>query len=131
MLWLFLGGIVSVNLLSRSGRIAAVDYEGLFPQQIVSQHQIRDRHVMVLEKGLSVYQHNSLGGYFLDWELSAPLFSDLTKYDHVETISSCFKEDPPDIILDRNNLMEGVVQRVPAIGMMYRRDGEVYRKISN
>ncbi|MEP2670767.1 MAG: DUF6427 family protein [Cyclobacteriaceae bacterium] len=131
MLWLFLGGIVSVNMLSRSGRIKAVDYEGLFPQTVSFQHQITDRRVMVLEKGLSVYQHNFLGGYFLDWDLSAPLFSDLTEYDHVETISSCFKEDPPDLILDRNNLMEGVVQRVPAIGMMYRRDGEVYRKISN
>lgn len=131
MLWLFLGGIVSVNLLSRSGRISAVNYEGLFPQQVSSQPQVTDKRVMVLEEGLTVYQQNSLGGYFLDWELSAPLFNDLTKYDHVEIISSCFKEDPPDMILDSKNLMEAVIQRVPAIGMMYRRDGEVYRKISN
>lgn len=129
MLWLFLGGIVSVNLLSRSGKIVSVDFTSLFPKTNTSV--VEEKRVLMLEKDLNVYQHNSLGGYFLDWGLSAPLFTDLSKYDHVEIISSCFKEDPPEVIIDKNNLMQGVIQRIPSIGMEYRREGNVYKRISN
>lgn len=129
MLWLFLGGIVSVNLFSRSGKIVSVDFTSLFPKTNTSV--VEEKRVLMLEKDLNVYQHNSLGGYFLDWELSAPLFTDLSKYDHVEIISSCFKEDPPEVIIDKNNLMQGVIQRIPSIGMEYRREGNVYKRISN
>lgn len=130
MLWLFLGGIVSVNLFSRSGKIVSVDFTSLFP--IANPYnQIREKRVLMLYENLNVYQHNSLGGYFLDWELSSPLFTDLSKYDHIEMISSCFKEDPPEVIIDKNNMMEGVIQRIPAIGLAYRKDGNIYRRISN
>lgn len=130
MLWLFLGGIVSVNLFSRSGKIVSVDFTSLFP--IANPYnQIREKRVLMLYENMNVYQHNSLGGYFLDWELSSPLFTDLSKYDHIEMISSCFKEDPPEVIIDKNNMMEGVIQRIPAIGLAYRKDGNIYRRISN
>ncbi|MGB4975067.1 MAG: DUF6427 family protein, partial [Cyclobacteriaceae bacterium] len=131
MLWLFLGGILSVNLLSRGGRIEEVNFERLFPKTISSFGQIKEKRILVLDKNLNLYQNNSLGGYFLDWELSAPVFTDLTKYDHVEIISSCFNEDPPEVIIDKNNLMKGVIQRIPSIGREYRKEGNVYRKINN
>jgi len=131
MLWIFLGGILSVNLLSRGGRIEEVNFERLFPKTISSFGQIKEKRILVLDKNLNLYQDNSLGGYFLDWSLSAPLFTDLSKYNHVEIISSCFKEDPPEVIIDKNNLMEGVIQRIPSIGMAYRKEGTVYKRISN
>ena len=131
MLWLFLAGIVSVNLLSRSGRIMSVDFTSLFPKTNSSSNQITEKRILVLDKNLNVYQHNSLGGYFLDWELSSPIFADLSQYHHVEIISSCFDEDPPEVIIDNNNLMEGVIQRIPSIGIAYRREGNIYKKISN
>lgn len=119
-----------MNLFSRSGKIVSVDFTSLFP--IANPYnQIREKRVLMLYENMNVYQHNSLGGYFLDWELSSPLFTDLSKYDHIEMISSCFKEDPPEVIIDKNNMMEGVIQRIPAIGLAYRKDGNIYRRISN
>lgn len=131
MLWLFLGGILSVNWLSRSGQITSVDFENLFPRTNSSHSQIEGKKIMVLDNNLNLYQNNSLGGYFLNWELSAPIFRDMSKYDHVEIVSSCFKQDPPDVILDRNNLMSGVMKRIPSIGLKYKKVNDVYIRINN
>jgi len=131
MLWLFLVGILSVNFLSRSGKIDAVDFANLFPAEDSSLTSIEGKKIMVLNSNLSLYQNNSLGGYFLNWELSEPIFRDMSKYDHVEIVSSCFKQDPPDIILDNDNLMSGVMKRIPSLALKYRKEGELYRRINN
>lgn len=130
MLWIFLTGIVSVSLISRAGKIGSVNYDKLFTVSVHS-YWVEGKKVMVLEDDLSLYQNNKLGGYFLNWELSAPLFNDFDKYRHVEIVSQCFREDPPDVILDRKNLMSVVIQRIPAIGTRYKRDGIIYTKINN
>lgn len=131
MLWLFLGGILSINFISRSGDIKAIDFSNLFPVADSSLATIEGKEIMILDHNLALYQKNSMGGCFLNWELSAPIFSDMSTYEHVEIISSCFNEYPPEIILDKNNLMKEVIHRIPSLGLKYKREGEIYRRTNN
>ena len=131
MLWVFLGAIISVNFLSRSGRIEGVDFQHLFPRKGNEAYPVSGKKVMVLGDNMALYQHNSLGGCFLNWELSKPIFEDMARYDHVEIVSSCFSGYPPEVVLDKENLMKAVMERVPSIALQYRKEGQVYRRINN
>ena len=129
MLWVFLAGIISINFLSRYGRIKAVDYTDLFVAAPVSS--VVNKKVMNLGSGFEIYQNNSLGGFFFNWELSKGYFRDLSVYDHVEIIASSFQSDPPDVIIDPDNLFAEVLQRIPGLKLSYKRSGNVYYRVSN
>jgi hypothetical protein len=49
----------------------------------------------------------------------------------VEIIASSFEIDEPEIIVDENNYMEKVIEKIPALKNKYRKDGNLYVKISN
>lgn len=131
MLWLFLSGIVSMNLFAKSGRIVAIDYRQLFPPKEKLEGAFQNKKIMVLGPGWSLYQHNSLGGYFLNWDLSRPVLSDLNNYNHIEIIASGFKSDPPDIIIDENNYMHEIGVKIPWLKHEYQQEGILYKKINN
>jgi len=131
MLWIFLMGIVGMSYFSKQGKVQSVDYTKLFPITTTEGPDIKDRKIMILDEGYHMYQQNSLGGFFLNWELSKPVFDNLSVYRNVEILASCFEVDPPEIILDKNNRMEMVITRIPKLKSMYRREGFIYRRISN
>ncbi len=131
MLWIFLLGIVTMSYMSKQGRVSAVDYTKLFPDPAFLRKEIDGKKILVLEEGYYQYQRNALGGFFLNWELSKPVFEDLTDYRHIEIIASCFEMDPPEVILDRNNYMASVMERIPFLKAVYRKEGEVYWRVNN
>ena len=131
MLWLFLLGIVSMNLLTRANRLETVDFTNLYPSSQSIKNPVQNKKLMVLGDGLNLYRDNSLGGFFLNWELSAPVFNNLSTYRNVEIVASCFEKDPPEVIYDDNNLMGNVIKYIPAIGKEYKKEGNTYLRISN
>lgn len=131
MLWVFLIGIISINWLTKTDRIKSVNFSALFPTPSPYRGMIQNKKVMVLESGLQLYQHNALGGFFLNWELAKPLLEDMANYRHVEIVAACFEVDPPDVIVDKQDLMGPVMERIPIVASHYKREGNLYRKISN
>ncbi len=131
MLWLFLLGIISMNLWSRAGRLEQVDFANLYPQKLSTTNPVQNKKLMILGDRLSLYRDNSLGGFFLNWELSAPVFNNLSTYRNVEIIASCFERDPPEVIYDDNSLMKKVFKYIPSIETEYEKEGNTYRRISN
>jgi hypothetical protein len=50
----------------------------------------------------------------------------------VTQVYHAFKTDPPDVVLDRENLLKKFFDRMPEIKAAYTRQGEAYvRKTSN
>lgn len=131
MLWIFLIGIISMNWLTKTDRIKSVNFSALFPSPSPYSTMIQNKKVMVLEPGLQLYQHNVLGGFFLNWELAKPILQDMADYRHVEIVAACFEVDPPDVIVDKQDLIGPVMERIPIIASQYKREGNLYRKISN
>jgi len=131
MLWVFLTGIMSVSLLSKSGKLDRVNYNNLYAAENDLYKEINGQSVMMLGAELAVYQANNLGGFFLNWELSEPIVGDMSMYRHVEIVAACFEQYPPTVIIDPGNKMEEVMERIPALASKYKKEGNTYRKISN
>lgn len=126
MLWVFVAGVFSVGYAARTGLVSGVDYSGLFAPSSVYEETIRDKRVMVVGDDPGLYRYNRLGGGFFDWSLSRAYFEHPEYYEHVIRIHNAFAEDPPEAIVDEVNLMPAVLDRLPAVRRLYRREGKVY-----
>jgi hypothetical protein len=130
MLWVFLIGIVAVNLLSRYNKMSRIDYTTLFAQESAYSRSIKNQRVMVLTDDKGVYQQNRLAGYFLDWDLSRKVLEEPDYYENVILVHQLFKSDPPETIIDPHGLMNKFFDRIPELKSGYRKDSVFYRRRS-
>jgi hypothetical protein len=130
MLLVFVISVISVSLLSRYDRIKSIDYSGMFIPPKVSS-AFAGKKVAMLGDDLTVYRNNVLGGYFLNWNLSKDIIENPSYYENVIILNSAFQNDPPDVIIDKRNLMEGILKRIPSLRKQYRKEGDHYVRISN
>jgi hypothetical protein len=63
--------------------------------------------------------------------LSRNIFVNSDYVENVTLIDQSFQQDPPDVIIDKDNLMKPVLERIPRLKLLYKRDGSFYYKISN
>jgi hypothetical protein len=129
MLWIFLIGILAVNLLSRYNKMNRISYTNLFPRESPYSRSIQNQRVMVLTDDAGVYQQNRLAGYFLDWGLSRSVLEEPDYYENVILIHRSFQTDPPETIIDPGSLMQKFFDRIPEWQSRYRRDSVFYRRI--
>lgn len=130
MLWIFLISLVSMNLLTRYSRIKSVNFEAMFPKASPYEKTVKGKRVMVLGDYVGIYSQNELAGYFPDWSLSRNIFEQPDYYENILLIDEAFEIDPPEIIIDPNDLMKKIFERIPRIKPMYKREGELYIKSS-
>jgi hypothetical protein len=128
MLWILIIGLISVNLLSKAHVIDRVDYARLFPIPSDYQATVINKKVMIVGDDLSLFQKNSLSGYFLDWELSQKYFDEPDYYENIIKINKSILEDAPDAIIDENNQMGPFVEGIPLLKKNYRKENKIYWK---
>ena len=131
MLWLLLISIISMNLLTRHDQVKEVNFEAMFPKNSSYQKIIKDKRVMMLCDDIGIYSQNKLAGYFPDWSMSKIIFEQPDYYENILLIDEAFKTDPPEIIVDPNDLMKKIVDRIPGIKPLYKREGKLYKRINN
>jgi hypothetical protein len=129
MLWIFISGILITNFGARHRWIVGVDYSGFFPATSPHAGQIRGKKVMIIGEDAGLYKENSLGGSFLDWDLSQGYFRNPDSYENVIKVNNAFVEDPPDAIVDELNLAGPMLDRLPRIKKLYRKEGAVYWRL--
>jgi hypothetical protein len=127
MLWIFLVGILATSTASQKDWIPGVGHTGLFVTPSPYENQIRGKRVMVVGDDPGLYRNNSLGGGFFDWELSREYFEHPEYYEHAIRVSHAFEHDAPEVIVDMDNRMEAVLQRLPAVQLRYVKEGVIYR----
>lgn len=129
MLLLFVAGVLIVNFAARNGQFQQVDFSGLFARPSAYASQIKGKRVMVVGEDIGLYRWNSLGGSFLDWELSKDYFQNPDVYENIIKLNDAFAEDPPEAIVDELNLIAPLFERLPRVRKMYRKEGAVYWRI--
>jgi hypothetical protein len=127
--WILFIGIVTVSYLARFDKIPAVDYSALLVND--SDQTFRGKRILVLGEDFRLYKENQLATPFLNWELSKPIFENPDYYDNVTRVYRAMKADPPEVILDSNNLMAGFLARMPEFQDQYVRQGDSYIRVSN
>jgi hypothetical protein len=131
MLWAFMGGLITMNWASRSGKIGWIDYSKMISKESKYGAIIKDRKIMVLEDDLEIYNHNKVATYFLDWSLSKRIFEEPDYFEHVALIDRSISNNMPDIIIDKDDLMKPLLERIPRLKLLYRREGDFYVRINN
>lgn len=122
--WVLFLGIVSVAYLAKFGKIPSVDYSKLLVTTQAAEP--RGKRILVLENRLDLYQDNFLATPFLDWKLSREIFHNPDYYENVTQVYRAFKNDPPDLVFDRENLLGDFFRRMPEIKSEYVREGDLY-----
>lgn len=124
---LFLAGVVLVNLgtsfnfFFTSKYITFNDYLTGNPSKA-----LQDKKVLVLDDDLNPYLNAKPATPFIDWNMSKSLFSNLDYYDNQVIIYEGFKKDMPEVIIDPNDVMKNVFEKIPAIANKYRKSGNRY-----
>lgn len=127
--WVLFLGIIAVAYLSRFGQIESIDYSGLIAP---ASGEVKDKRIAVLGEAVGMYRENTLATPYLNWNLSQKILRHPEYYDNVTHVYHSFKNDPPDIVFDKENLLKGFFDRMPDIKAMYVRSGDRYlRKVSN
>jgi Family of unknown function (DUF6427) len=129
MLWVLIIGLVTMGWAARTGRIKAIDYRTLFPLESPYESAIKEKRILVLDDGLSIYTQNKMASYFLNWNLSKKVFEHPEYFENITLIGQSFQIDAPDVIIDKNDLMKNVFERIPKLKLQYKREGKLYRKI--
>lgn len=81
---------------------------------------IQNQKLLVIGEDLSAYRNNRPATPYLNWNLAKYDLRNLDNYEAVVNIYDHFRKDPPTYIIDRENVVEKLFQRAPALGAMYR-----------
>jgi hypothetical protein len=128
MFLIFFIGILGINLGSRYGWFTRVRYDPMMVTASSLKDQVRGQRVMVLDDDPGIYLNNTLAAYFLDWSLSRKTLESPQYYENVMLVNEAFTVDPPDVIIDPNNLMKAFFDHLPTLQARYVRDGILYRR---
>lgn len=120
--------IITTGGMGISGKIKSIDYSLNFPDG--ENTDLTGKKVLVLSNRIDYYNSNNAGGFFPEWNLSETLFREPGYYEHVEILYQAFKKNPPDVIIDPENLMPGVLYYLPELNSAYRKTGDTYFRIS-
>lgn len=81
-----------------------------------------EQTILFLGEGLSEYAENKPGSVFLNYKIAERLLSQSNNYEAIEDIQRAFELERPDVIIDPNNLMTPIFDRIPSLKMDYRKN---------
>jgi len=125
-LWMLLLSIVSISYLARYNKLESVDYNALRVPKTKSE--ITDKRILVLDNDLEIYKDNQSATPFINWDLSKDIFESADYYENVVEVYRGIKEDQPDLIRDKDNLLKPFLARIPELKKMYVRKDIYYVK---
>lgn len=127
---LFFAGILTVSFYERYS-INETKYDNL----VVGNTKLpaTGRSVVVLDNNLAYYRQSRMATPFLNWQLCSHIFREPDYYENVLMVYRGFSADPPDVIIDPDNLMRPFLDRIPVLRKQYRKQGDIYLRtvISN
>jgi hypothetical protein len=123
-------GIVAIHYAGMAGRVPGIDYKGLFPRPTRYASVLNSR-VWAVKSDPGLFLQNRQAGPFLNAKLSEHILEDPRSARNLLTIHRALESDPPEVITDPDKRLEAFFRQLPAASARYRREGEVYRRISN
>ncbi|MEM8893720.1 MAG: DUF6427 family protein [Bacteroidota bacterium] len=105
--WFFVHELISLNRM-----------EATFPEE---SEVIVDKKVLVLGPDSRYYCGNKLASPFLNWQLSERVFKGLNYYLRIEQAHRGLINDLPDVIVDLENIVPLLFERLPLVERNYVR----------
>jgi hypothetical protein len=127
-LWILLIGVVSMSYLARYNNLGGVDYSKLTVMQPDNSFPVSNKRLLVLGGDANLYLNNKPATPYLNWKISKEIFQNPDYYESVTDVYHSFTNDPPDVILDKDNLMKPFMERIPELKKQYIREGAMYTR---
>ena len=126
-IWILLVTTICISYLARYD-VLPVDYSSL----LVKNEKLTTpaKRILVLDDQIDVYKNYSLASPFFNWELSKSIFSTPEYYESVIRVYNGLRNDPPDIIRDKDDRLKPFLDRTPQLRQMYVRAAPYYIKQS-
>lgn len=119
----FMGGIVLIQYQGLLNLIPALPVgrlENLRAKPALLPEGIRQKRILVIGENEGEYLNNFTATPYLNWDLARYDLENLDNFDSVIHIYDNFRQDPPDYIIDKENVMPKLFLRVPALKKRYR-----------
>jgi hypothetical protein len=123
---LFMGAIGLITLIQYQGLLALDPtlsigrLENLRAKPALLPEQIRQKRILVLGEHAGEYLNNYTATPYLNWDLARYDLENLDNFDSVIHVYDNFRQDPPDYIIDKENVMPRLFMRVPALRSRYK-----------
>lgn len=117
------GGILLISyqgLLSLSPSLQIGKLENLRAKSALLPEEIRNKRILVIGDDEGEYLNNFTATPYLNWDLARYDMESLDNFDSVIHIYDNFRQDPPDYIIDKENIMPKLFIRVPALKKKYK-----------
>lgn len=86
----------------------------------VNEPKIKEKNIWVAGDSCSYYLNSKIATKYLNWEVSKLDFDNTKEFAAIESIRKSFDQDMPEIIIDQNNIMPKVFNRIPTLGAKYQ-----------
>lgn len=131
----FVGGIVLIQyqgLLNLNPALSLGQLENLRAKPALLPDEIHQKKILVIGEDEGEYLNNFTATPYLNWDLSRYDLKNLDNFDSVIHIYDNFRQDPPDYVIDKENVMPRLFIRVPALKKRYKPSPwkNIYQKTS-
>ncbi len=116
MLLVFYQGAMGVLPGVEVGRLSS-----LWVKPSLLPGNIQGRKLLIIGEDLSAYLHNRPATPYLNWDLAKYDLKNLDNYESVISVYDHFRLDLPDYIIDREDIVTKLFQRVPALATHYQK----------
>jgi len=124
---LFLGVFAGILIMLMQGAlnlIPKLDLGRLTSLQVKPSpinRQVQQQKILVIGEDISAYRNNQVATPYLNWDLAKYDLRNLDDYESVISVYDHFLRDPPRYIIDKENVVEKLFQRIPALAARYER----------
>ncbi len=124
MLLLFYQGLLSLIPGAQLGQLTS-----LRVQKTSLPAAIHNEPILVIGEDLSAYRDNRPATPYLNWDLAQYDLKNLDNYQAVVHVFDNFRNDPPTFIIDREQIVGKLFQRIPALAARYEKTAypDVYK----
>ncbi len=121
--WLLFIGIIATCYLARYNKVSSVNYDRLL---VGEKTEIQNKRIVVLEDNVQYLNNNTLAGPYLNWAIAESVFRSPEYYESITEVYHFFTNDPPQVIVDKENLMKPFFDRIPEMKRKFSRKGDLY-----
>ncbi|GAB2796683.1 hypothetical protein GCM10027275_47550 [Rhabdobacter roseus] len=116
------GGILLIQYQGLMGWLPGVTLgrlENLRAKSALLPQEIQGKRILVLGEDEGEYINNITATPYLNWDLARYDLENLDNFDSVIHIYDNFRQDPPDYVIDKQNIMPTLFERVPILKKRY------------
>ncbi|WP_137089189.1 hypothetical protein [Mangrovivirga cuniculi] len=131
----FLGCIIFVNygLYYERPFLFGVDVTEnikFLPSEDKYYEEVNGKRLLVVGNDKQYYKEARLATPYFNWEISRPYFENTDRYNRIVHLYNSFVQDPPEVILDKENVIPQIKEYLPVLEDRYiSDDGVIYRLV--